>query len=88
MFSSFERLTNPITDYVIRSPDQETATTEPVNPEVVSSPESIEIPSKKPTSEQPILKQSSEQTPPDQPTSEQHTEPIPEHNSEQTLENT
>ncbi|MCI94400.1 hypothetical protein A2U01_0115698, partial [Trifolium medium] len=36
------------------SPDPETVTTEPVNSEVVSSPESIEIPSEKPTSEQPI----------------------------------
>ncbi|MCI39651.1 hypothetical protein A2U01_0060883, partial [Trifolium medium] len=67
IFSSFERLTQPITDYVIRSPEPETANTEPVNPEVESSPESIEIPSEKPTSEK---------LPSEQPTSEQ---PIPHH---------
>ncbi|MCI50275.1 hypothetical protein A2U01_0071519, partial [Trifolium medium] len=83
MFSSFERLLKSNQNSVIRSPEPETANTEPINPEVESSPESIEIPSEKLTSEQPILKQSSEHTPPDQTTSEQPIphqvpEPIPE----------
>ncbi|MCI11174.1 hypothetical protein A2U01_0032274, partial [Trifolium medium] len=56
-----------------------------MNPEVESSPESIEIPFEKPTSKQLIPKQPSEQTPPEQPTSEQHTEPIPEQELENTI---
>ncbi|MCI10621.1 hypothetical protein A2U01_0031715, partial [Trifolium medium] len=67
------------------SPEQENATTDPEKiHDAETSPESIDIPSEKPTPEKPT----SDQPTPEQHTSEQNTEHIPEQNPEQVLENT
>ncbi|MCI37367.1 hypothetical protein A2U01_0058591, partial [Trifolium medium] len=60
------------TDYVLRTPSPEADNSIPVISEVENSPEAIEIPSEKPTSEQVSLKLSSELQPPSGPTPSDH----------------